>query len=66
MAIDSAITTENQIPSKPNNNGTHKTDKLSKTKVLRKEIKADVKPSFKAVKKPDTKMEVPENKKESP
>ena len=63
-AIISANTTENQIPSTPQKRGKTKTDEIWNTKVLRKEISAEVSPSFKDVKKEEPKMANPENKKE--
>lgn len=60
-AIISANTTENQIPSTPQKRGKIKTDEIWNTKVLRKEISAEVSPSFKAVKKEEPKMANPEN-----
>ena len=52
-AIISATTTDNQIPFSFHINGSKSTAPIWKTRVLKKEIKALVNPSFKAVKKLD-------------
>ena len=50
-AENSAITVANQMPSTCKNIGKIKTAAVSKIKVLKKEIIAETKPSFNAVKK---------------
>ena len=60
----SAETIENQIPFSPHKIGKIKTAEIWNTKVRRKEIRAEVSPSFKAVKKEEPNMANPENKKE--
>ena len=55
-AISSATRTEAQIPVVPKRRGRSRTAPHSNTIVLKKEIIADVIPSFSAVKKPDEKV----------
>ena len=50
-AMNSATIKESQIPSMPKISGKLKTATTWKTKVLKKEITADVTPSLRAVKK---------------
>lgn len=63
-AITSAETMESQIPVSPQKTGKIKTAEIWNTKVRRKEISAEVNPSFNAVKKEEPNMAKPENKKE--
>ena len=62
-AINSATTTENQMPSSPNKIGSIKMNETSQTIECKNEIIAEVTPSFKAVKKEDVKIVKPESKK---
>ena len=60
----SAATVESQMPSRPQSNGRISTARHWNTSVRRKEIRAEVNPSFRAVKKEEPKMAIPENRKE--
>ena len=61
----SANTFDNQIPSVCNSNGRNKIAIIWNTKVLVKEIIADITPLFKAVKKDDANIFKPVNKNEN-
>ena len=61
-AISSAKTMEYHMPSTPNNTGSKSTAPSSKTKVRKKDINADTFPSFRAVKKAELKIAIPEKK----
>ena len=50
------------MPSTPNNTGSKSTAPSSKTKVRKKDINADTFPSFRAVKKAELKIAIPEKK----
>lgn len=60
----SATTIDHQMPSTPHNRGSNKTATIWKTRVRRKEIIAEVKPSFNAVKNPEAKIANPIKRKE--
>ena len=62
-AKNSATIIDSQTPVIPKNSGNIRTATVWKTSVLKKEIIAEVKPSFSAVKKPDEKIAKPINKK---
>ena len=62
-AIISAPTAENQIPSTPQNLGRMRTAAVWKQRVRRKDITAEIKPLFKAVKKPELKIPIPAKRK---
>ena len=59
QAKTSAITIENQIPFKPKIRGRTKIVTIWKTKVLKKEIRAEINPLFKLVKNPLPKIFIP-------
>ena len=61
-ASNSETISENHIPSIPNNMGRSITAAVWNTNVRRKEITADVSPSFKAVKNPEANIAYPINK----
>ena len=61
----SATTIDNQIPLTSKINGNNNIDVIWNNKVLKKEINAEVTPSFNAVKNPDVKMLIPANKKQN-
>ena len=63
--INSATTMEIQIPSMPQKIGNNRIQAHWKTKVRRKEISAEVRPSFKAVKKLEVKIPNPMNPNDS-
>lgn len=63
-AMTSAATMESQIPSTCQNNGKINTAAAWNTMVLIKEMAADIRPLFNAVKNEELKMTNPENKKE--
>ena len=54
---------DNHIPLTPKNSGKINTATICNTNVLKKDIVAEVKPSFNAVKNPEVKMANPINKK---
>lgn len=64
IAMISAVTMESQIPSVSQKSGRIRTAPVWNTSVLIKEIAADTRPLFKAVKKDDPKIANPENKNE--
>ena len=64
-AINSATTTEIQIPSIPQINGSSIMDALWKSIVRRNEISAEVRPSLNAVKKPEANIPKPIKPKDS-
>ena len=64
-AINSANTTDNQIPSTSKKRGNMSTAPTWNTNVLKKEIIAEISPLFSAVKNDEPKMLKPLNKKES-
>ena len=61
-AINSAATMENQMPSIPQISGKINTAADCNTSVLRKEIKAEMGPLLRAVKKDEPKIPIPQNK----
>lgn len=63
-AINSAATIEYHIPSRPKNSGKIITAALWNKSVLRNDISAEVRPSFKAVKNAEPNMAVPAKIKE--
>ena len=63
-ASASAAAVESQTPSRPQTRGRSSTARHSNTSVRRKEIRAEVNPSFRAVKKEEPKIASPENRKE--
>ena len=64
-AISSATMTEYQMPSIPKTKGNSNTAAIWNTRVRKKAISAEVRPSFKAVKNPEPKIAIPMNRKES-
>ena len=64
-AINSAATMENQMPSIPQISGKINTAADCNTSVLRKEIKAEMGPLLRAVKKDEPKMAKPVNRNEN-
>ena len=64
-AITSATTMDAQIPSRSKNMGIIKTAATWNKRVRRKEITAEVSPSFNAVKNPDPKIAKPAKRKEN-
>ena len=64
-AINSAAIREYHIPSMPQIIGNSKTAEIWKTRVRKNEIKAEVRPSFSAVKNDEPKMAMPANKNEN-
>lgn len=63
-AITSAATMESQIPSTCQSNGKVSTAAIWNTRVLIKEMAAEISPLFRAVKNDEPKIANPENKKE--
>ncbi len=63
-AISSAATMEIQMPSIPQNTGKISTAETWNTNVRRNEIIAELRPSLRAVKKPEVKMENPISRKD--
>jgi len=63
-AKNSATTVENQIPSSFHISGIIITAAVWNKRVLRKDISAEIGPSFRAVKKAEPKMAMPAKKKE--
>lgn len=63
-AINSAATMDIQMPSIPKISGNINTAATWKINVLRKEINAEMRPSFNAVKKDEPKIAIPEKRKE--
>ena len=55
-AMASATTIDHQMPSIPHTRGSSMTAAIWNTSVRKKEMMADVNPSFSAVKKPEKKM----------
>ena len=64
-AINSATTTESQIPSRPISLGNKITAAIWKTMVRKKDIIAETRPLFSAVKKDDPKIANPAKRKEN-
>ena len=63
-ANTSAAVMAHQMPSMSNSTGRTRTQQVWKSSVRRKEISADVSPSFRAVKKEEPKMAKPAKRKE--
>ena len=63
-AANSATTTDTQMPFNAGeiNKGKSNTAPIWKTRVRKNEIKAEIKPLFNAVKKPEPKIASPQNK----
>ena len=61
-AANSATTTENQMPNTPKSAGRIKIAAISNKKVRKKEISAETKPLFNAVKNEDAHVLMPLNK----
>ena len=53
------------MPSTPQISGNTRTAVISNTRLLKKAMAAEVSPSFKAVKKAEPKMAIPENRNEN-
>ena len=63
-AINSAATIDIQIPSIPHRSGKIKTAATWKTRVRKNEIRAEISPFPRAVKKDEPKMAIPANRNE--